>query len=64
MLTLLLLFAVALWAGVQNALAGGGSFVILPALIFSGLDARAASMPIRAPLFIVVPADPRLFMAS
>jgi uncharacterized membrane protein YfcA len=51
MLTLLLLFAVAVWAGVQNALAGGGSFVILPALIFSGLDARAANIASTIALF-------------
>ncbi len=51
MLTLLLLFAVALWAGVQNALAGGGSFVTLPALIFSGLDARAANIASTIALF-------------
>ncbi|HEY5410947.1 MAG TPA: sulfite exporter TauE/SafE family protein [Caulobacteraceae bacterium] len=51
MLTLLLLFAVALWAGVQNALAGGGSFVTLPALIFSGLDARTANIASTIALF-------------
>ena len=51
MLTLLLLFAVALWAGVQNALAGGGSFVTLPALMFSGLDARAANIASTIALF-------------
>ncbi|HEY1929756.1 MAG TPA: sulfite exporter TauE/SafE family protein [Caulobacteraceae bacterium] len=50
-LTLLLLFAVAVWAGVQNALAGGGSFVTLPALMFSGLDARAANIASTLALF-------------
>ena len=49
--TLLLLFVVALWAGVQNALAGGGSFVTLPVLIFSGLDARAANIASTIALF-------------
>jgi len=49
--TLLLLFAAGLWAGVQNALAGGGSFVTLPALIFSGLDARAANIASTLALF-------------
>jgi uncharacterized membrane protein YfcA len=39
-----LLFVVGMWVGVQNALAGGGSFVTLPALILSGLDARAANI--------------------
>ncbi|MDB5475503.1 MAG: sulfite exporter TauE/SafE family protein [Phenylobacterium sp.] len=46
-----LLFAVAVWAGVQNALAGGGSFVTLPALILSGLDARAANIASTLALF-------------
>jgi hypothetical protein len=50
-LTLLLLFVVALWAGVQNALAGGGSFVTLPALMFSGLDARTANIASTLALF-------------
>jgi uncharacterized membrane protein YfcA len=36
---------------VQNALAGGGSFVTLPALIFSGLDARAANIASTLALF-------------
>ena len=39
-----LLFVVGIWVGAQNALAGGGSFVTLPALILSGLDARAANI--------------------
>jgi hypothetical protein len=47
----LLLFGVAVWAGVQNALAGGGSFVTLPALILSGLDARAANIASTLALF-------------
>jgi uncharacterized protein len=51
MLILLLLFVVAIWAGVQNALAGGGSFVTLPALILSGLDARAANIASTLALF-------------
>jgi uncharacterized protein len=40
----LMLFLVSLWAGAQNALAGGGSFLILPALMFTGMDARAANI--------------------
>jgi len=48
---LLLLFGVAVWAGVQNALAGGGSFVTLPTLILSGLDARAANIASTLALF-------------
>src|SRR5258708_22332094 len=51
MQTMAILFAVALWAGVQNALAGGGSFVTLPALILSGLDARAANIASTIALF-------------
>lgn len=43
-MTHLLLFLVSLWAGAQNALAGGGSFLILPALMFTGMDARAANI--------------------
>ncbi len=51
MVALPLLFAVAVWAGVQNALAGGGSFFTLPALILSGLDARAANIASTLALF-------------
>jgi hypothetical protein len=51
MQTMAILFAVALWAGAQNALAGGGSFVTLPALILSGLDARAANIASTIALF-------------
>src|SRR5262249_4102668 len=39
-----LLVGAGLWAGAQNALAGGGSFITLPALIVSGLDPRAANI--------------------
>ena len=31
-------------AGFQNALAGGGSFLTLPALLLTGLDSRAANV--------------------
>ena len=51
MATFALLFAAALWAGVQNALAGGGSFVTLPALILTGLDARSANIASTLALF-------------
>jgi uncharacterized protein len=47
----LILFAAGLWAGVQNALAGGGSFVTLPALILGGLDARSANITSTIALF-------------
>lgn len=45
------LFAAGVWAGAQNALAGGGSFVTLPTLILSGLDARAANITSTIALF-------------
>jgi hypothetical protein len=47
----LLLFLVAAWAGAQNALAGGGSFLILPTLMFAGMDARAANITSCVALF-------------
>lgn len=50
-MTFLLLFAVAVWAGAQNALAGGGSFLILPTLMFSGMDALAANITSCVALF-------------
>ena len=50
-MTWLLLFAAGLWAGAQNALAGGGSFVTLPVLIASGLDPRAANITSTIALF-------------
>jgi uncharacterized membrane protein YfcA len=48
---LIVLFFAALWAGCQNALAGGGSFITLPALIFTGMDARAANITSTVALF-------------
>ena len=45
------LFLAALWAGCQNALAGGGSFLTLPALILTGMDARAANITSTVALF-------------
>ena len=47
----MLLFAAGIWAGTQNALAGGGSFVTLPMLILSGMDARAANITSTVALF-------------
>ena len=47
---ILLIFA-GLWAGVQNALAGGGSFVTLPALILSGMDPLSANITSTVALF-------------
>ena len=51
MLMLLLSFAAGLWAGLQNALAGGGSFVTLPALIMSGMSPLAANITSTVALF-------------
>jgi uncharacterized membrane protein YfcA len=45
------LFLAGVWAGAQNALAGGGSFVTLPTLILSGLDPRAANITSTIALF-------------
>jgi hypothetical protein len=47
----IILFAAALWAGAQNALAGGGSFITLPALMLTGMDARAANITSTVALF-------------
>ena len=49
--TYLLLALAAVWAGAQNALAGGGSFVTLPALMLTGLDARTANITSTLALF-------------
>jgi uncharacterized membrane protein YfcA len=46
-----ILFLASLWAGIQNALAGGGSFVTLPALMLAGMDARAANITSTIALF-------------
>ena len=47
----LILFIAAIWAGAQNALAGGGSFITLPSLMLTGLDARAANITSTVALF-------------
>jgi uncharacterized membrane protein YfcA len=46
-----LLFAAGILAGVQNALAGGGSFVTLGVLVLAGLDPRAANITSTIALF-------------
>nr|WP_254224670.1 TSUP family transporter [Burkholderia multivorans] len=40
-----------MWAGLQNALAGGGSFVTLPALIVFGMSPLAANITSTVALF-------------
>jgi uncharacterized membrane protein YfcA len=48
----LLLIAVAgIYAGMQNVLAGGGSFITFPALLLAGLDPLAANMTSTIALF-------------
>ena len=47
----IVLFFAAMWAGAQNALAGGGSFITLPSLMLTGLDARAANITSSVALF-------------
>ena len=51
MAALIVLFVASLWAGGQNALAGGGSFITLPSLMFTGMDARAANITSTEALF-------------
>jgi len=51
-LHVLVLIAIAgLYAGIQNALAGGGSFVTFPALLLAGLNPLAANMTSTIALF-------------
>lgn len=51
MLFFFMLFAAGIWAGLQNSLAGGGSFVTLPALILAGLSPLAANITSTIALF-------------
>src|SRR5688572_32406739 len=46
-----ILFAAALWAGIQNALAGGGTFITLPALMLTGMNALQANITSTIALF-------------
>ncbi len=50
-MTFLILFLASVWAGAQNALAGGGSFITLPLLILSGMNPRAANITSTIALF-------------
>ncbi len=49
--TVLLIAAAGFIAGVQNALAGGGSFITFPALLLAGLNPLAANMTSTIALF-------------
>lgn len=51
MLPFILLFIASFLAGIQNALAGGGSFLTFPALLMTGIDARAANITSTIALF-------------
>jgi uncharacterized membrane protein YfcA len=51
MVALVILFFVAVWAGIQNALAGGGTFLTLPALMFTGMTALSANITSTIALF-------------
>jgi uncharacterized membrane protein YfcA len=42
-----ILFVASFWAGAHNALAGGGSFITLPVLMFTGMDALRPCTPVR-----------------
>ncbi|HEY8099255.1 MAG TPA: sulfite exporter TauE/SafE family protein [Burkholderiaceae bacterium] len=46
-----LILIAGLWAGLQNSLAGGGSFVTLPALILAGMSPLAANITSTVALF-------------
>ena len=46
-----LIFIAGIWAGLQNALAGGGSFITLPMLIISGMSPLAANITSTVALF-------------
>ena len=45
------IFIAGIWAGLQNSLAGGGSFVTLPMLIVSGMSPLAANITSTVALF-------------
>ena len=51
MTALIVLFIASMWAGTQNALAGGGSFITLPSLMLTGMDARSANITSTVALF-------------
>ncbi|MGP9811859.1 sulfite exporter TauE/SafE family protein [Rhodopseudomonas sp. NSM] len=51
MTALIILAFAGLWAGMQNTLAGGGSFVTLPALLLAGLSPLSANITSTVALF-------------
>ena len=48
---IVLLLVAGVWAGLQNSLAGGGSFVTLPALMLAGMTPLAANITSTVALF-------------
>ena len=50
-MTFVILFIVSIWAGIQNALAGGGTFLMLPALMVTNMSALAANITSTIALF-------------
>src|SRR6185312_8873901 len=50
-MTYVILILASFWAGTQNALAGGGSFITLPSLMLTGMDAHAANITSTIALF-------------
>ena len=50
-MSFVILFAVSVWAGIQNALAGGGTFLTLPALMLTDMTALAANITSTIALF-------------
>ena len=50
-MSFVVLFAVSVWAGIQNALAGGGTFLTLPALMLTDMTALAANITSTVALF-------------
>src|SRR5471032_2842630 len=50
-IALVILFFVAVLVGIQNALAGGGTFLTLPALMFTGMTALSANITSTVALF-------------
>jgi uncharacterized membrane protein YfcA len=50
-MSFVILFAVSVWAGIQNALAGGGTFLMLPALMVTDMTALAANITSTIALF-------------
>ena len=50
-MTFVILFIASLWAGMQNALAGGGTFITLPALMLTGMNALQANITSTIALF-------------